>query len=93
MILWALTRISCTLIAHVALQIKVKGMDDSWASPLYQNTPDNWKPVMQWKMKPQNKKKIGKTDHFLSLAYEDFEVRQSDGAHSDQRHGSILLTS
>ena len=56
-------------------EIAVKGMDDTWASPLYQNTPKNWQRVSQWKMKPQNKKKAGKVDHFLSLAYEDFEKR------------------
>ena len=56
-------------------KIVVKGMDDSWASPLYQNTPENWQRVSQWKMKPQNKKKAGKVDHFLSLAYEDCEKR------------------
>ena len=62
--------LSLTLGPRLASKVTVKGRDDKWSVPLMHALPEPWRPALRWKLSPKNKKKQGKIDHFLSLAYE-----------------------
>ncbi len=62
--------ISDVILSITKSRIRVKARDDTWTVPLIHTVPLAWQPSLRWKLKPSNKKKQGKLDHFISLACE-----------------------